>query len=574
MKINTKIVLHVAVALMSTSITLTALAVWQVNRTGRAVVDRIEKAGAEEIARTKSDGEKQLQVFREEILQVKKDTARSQVQLALSMVQKAVKDLHTEEFRSYRDEIKEAMVAEQKQAVSKTLGELRFGPEDKDCFWVNDLSPTLLVHPYRTDLVGKNLSEYRDPGGKRVFVEFVSLCREKGEGFVDHSWPKYDTEQVQPTLSFVRLFKDWGWIVGTGFYLDDVEALVEKKRDEIRGNVREASLAVQQQVDSTRVEIRKDVKRVLSLVTAVTCVLLGMVLLISYLFTRRNIDRPLSRVIGGLKEASEHVSSASEQVSVYSHSLAEGASEQAASIEETSSSLEQMASMTKQNAEHAYQANALIEEANRIVERANQSMSELTASMGEISTASEETSKIIKTIDEIAFQTNLLALNAAVEAARAGEAGAGFAVVADEVRNLAMRAADAARNTAVLIEGTGRKVEEGTGILSKANEAFLDVATSAKRVAELVAEITVASGEQAQGIEQINKAVAQMDRVVQQNAAHAEESSSAAEEMSIQAEQMKGMVNQLGSIVGGTRRVEAGEKVSEAAQPPARAILK
>jgi methyl-accepting chemotaxis protein len=193
-----------------------------------------------------------------------------------------------------------------------------------------------------------------------------------------------------------------------------------------------------------------------------------------------------------------------------------------------------------------------MKDANRVVTKANDSMADLTTSMEEISTASEETSKIIKTIDEIAFQTNLLALNAAVEAARAGEVGAGFAVVADEVRNLAMRAADAARNTADLIEGTVKKVKEGGGLVAATDEAFAEVAANASKVGELVGEIAAASNEQAEGIEQVNKAVVEMDKVVQQNAANAEESASASEGMSAQAEQMKGFVDDLVVLVDGS----------------------
>jgi len=179
--------------------------------------------------------------------------------------------------------------------------------------------------------------------------------------------------------------------------------------------------------------------------------------------------------------------------------------------------------------------------------------------MEEISGASEETSKIIKTIDEIAFQTNLLALNAAVEAARAGEAGAGFAVVADEVRNLALRAAGAAKNTEGLIEGTVKKVNDGSELVNRTNEAFQQVAESASKVGELVSEIAAASNEQAQGIEQVNRAVFEMDKVTQQNSANAEELSSAAGEMNAQAEQVNGFVNELIALVGGSRK-EAGSK--------------
>ena len=269
-------------------------------------------------------------------------------------------------------------------------------------------------------------------------------------------------------------------------------------------------------------------------------------------FAIRSITRPLRDAITGLSEGAAQVAAASGQVSSASQELAEGASEQAAAIDETASSLEEMASMTGQNADNAKQANQLMTGTTQTVSRASETMDKLTTSMGEISRASEETSKIIKTIDEIAFQTNLLALNAAVEAARAGEAGAGFAVVADEVRNLAMRAAEAAKNTSNLIEGTVKKVKEGSELVEKTDTKFREVALSVGKSGELVGEITAASQEQAQGIEQINKAVSEMDKVVQRNAANAEKAASASEEMNAQAYQVNEFVGALRSLVDGS----------------------
>ena len=206
-----------------------------------------------------------------------------------------------------------------------------------------------------------------------------------------------------------------------------------------------------------------------------------------------------------------------------SRRLAEGATQQAAAIEETAASLEEMAAKAKMSADNATEADNLMKDAAAVVRSSNQSMERLTSSMEEISEASGETQKIVKTIDEIAFQTNLLALNAAVEAARAGEAGGGFAVVADEVRNLAMRSANAARDTAALIEDTVNKVQNGSDLVNATAEGFGEVTRNATKVGELLSEIAIASREQARGVEEINSTAGHMDEVVQQNAASAQE---------------------------------------------------
>jgi len=288
------------------------------------------------------------------------------------------------------------------------------------------------------------------------------------------------------------------------------------------------------------------------------------------IFLTLMITRPVNRIVEGMTEGADQVAAASSQVSASSQHLAEGASEQASSLEETSASLEELSSMSKQNADNAGQAKAMMGEAKTVVDKANRQMSDLIEAIGEITRSSEETGKIIKTIDEIAFQTNLLALNAAVEAARAGEAGAGFAVVADEVRNLALRSAEAAKNTSNLIEKTIKAVHNGNQLTTATQEAFKANAEISGKVNQLVDEIATASEEQAHGVDQINTAVAEMDKVTQRTAANAEESASASEELNAQAMQMRGFVEELMAVVGGSGAASSSSPLVQAAAPAPR----
>lgn len=267
-------------------------------------------------------------------------------------------------------------------------------------------------------------------------------------------------------------------------------------------------------------------------------------------FINRSVNKTLQRVIHGLQTAFKELTDASAHVMSASQYFSERSSEQASTLEETSGSLEEMASTVRQNADNVQNADVIMKNSVTDVNDAGTALTRMTRFIEEISEASEETRKIIETIDEIAFQTNLLALNAAIEAVNAGEAGAGFAVVAEEVRSLAMKTAEAAKNTAALIENTVRKIHDGSELISEANEAFGRVRIIGRRVGKLLGKIAKASDEQARGIHQINNSAAEMDKRVQQNASNAQDLAATSEEMNSQAVQVNGFIEELAILTG------------------------
>lgn len=267
-------------------------------------------------------------------------------------------------------------------------------------------------------------------------------------------------------------------------------------------------------------------------------------------FMVRQMMQMISSAITGVNEGAEQVASAATQISDSSQQLAEGAQEQAASVEEVTSSLAQTKATVDQNAENAREADMLSKDANESAKMGYDHIRELTTSMEEINDSSRKIANIIKTIDEIAFQTNLLALNAAVEAARAGEHGLGFAVVAEEVRNLAQRSAEAAKNTAEIIEQSIDQVKKGNDITTETNKAFEEILEKVKKTGDITGEIAMASKEQAVGVNQITEAMDQVDQVTQTMASNSEESAASSEEMSAQAIQMKSAIGQVANIFG------------------------
>ncbi len=331
-------------------------------------------------------------------------------------------------------------------------------------------------------------------------------------------------------------------------YCNNVEK-ESKIQQDLRSNVNNSINRIEAKQNSSISNFATSVNNSLMIILFVL-VGISIIAFIISIFNSISISGALKRIIGGLYTSSNQVKEASDQLSSSSQKMAEGTSEQASSLEETSSSLEEMASQVKQNSNNANQTEQSSQEMNQLAEEAVNAVTRMRETIDEIQNASEKTSKIIKTIDDIAFQTNLLALNAAVEAARAGDAGKGFAVVAEEVRNLAQKSAEAANDTSQLIEQSQNSTAKGVSVMEEVSKNLQRLKDSSNSVNNLISDISAASKEQSQGIEQINNAVSEMDKVVQQNASDSEESASAAEELSSQARELENMIEELVNLVG------------------------
>jgi hypothetical protein len=434
-------------------------------------------------------------------------------------------------------ELSEAADEAQRGALIKDLEKLKAEYQDRQEYWLKQLAEG----PLKTAMVEtahKPAVKFYSCLENEFIPALKSGNREEGKKILREKLGPFYRDQRQGVDLVVKLSEER--------YKQDQAQLDDNLRlskDKIAANARAAWIILGATVAAV----------VLGCVTLGACIAKG-------------ITRTVMKSVEQVRHLSEQIHSATVQVAAASQSLAEGATEQAAGLEETSSSLEEMSSMTKQNADNAQGANTLATQARQAAGTGSESMSRMNAAILEIQKGSDETAKIVKVIDEIAFQTNLLALNAAVEAARAGEAGKGFAVVAEEVRNLAMRSAEAAKNTARMIEESVKNAQNGVDIANEVSKVFQEIVQSVGKTTDLVREIADASQEQAKGIDQVNTAVAQMDKVTQQNAANAEESASASEELSTQAESMNEVVMELAGLVGGASRHDRPEPAPSQAQ--------
>ena len=454
--------------------------------------------------------------------------------------------------KEYGEQVAAGTISEaeaKKQALFR-IKALRYG--QSGYFTVFD-SHKVLMNPIKLELIGVNVSDFKDAQGTPFLVNAINEVKANGAGFVEFMWAKPGEQQPVPKLSYSVGYKPWDWTLMTGLYIDDViNAFIKNLWQSVilfAFIVFGLSSIVFMILRSIENSIGGDpsyVKYIADNIAAgnlTVSVNLKNNDRLSILHAIKVMHDNLADIVGKVRVGTDTIATASSQIAAGNMDLSSRTEEQASSLEETAASMEELTSTVKQNADNARQANQLAMSASDVAVKGGAVVSQVVDTMASINDSSKKIVDIISVIDGIAFQTNILALNAAVEAARAGEQGRGFAVVASEVRNLAQRSAAAAKEIKILIGDSVDKVVAGSKLVGEAGKTMDDVVASVRRVTDIMSEITAASEEQSAGIEQVNQAITQMDEVTQQNAALVEEAAAAAESLQDQARNLSQVVN-------------------------------
>ncbi|WP_296655886.1 methyl-accepting chemotaxis protein [Rhodoferax sp.] len=422
------------------------------------------------------------------------------------------------------------------RTASETVRAMRYS--GVEYFWINDMQPKMVMHAARPELDGQDLSSFKSPTGQFIFNDFVKQVQAGGAGFVPYLWPKPGQDMPVQKVSYVKGFAPWGWVIGSGVYVDTVDATVWARTLALAGGALLLGLIML----GIGVVISRSILRQLgaepAYATGITRRIAEGDLAVdihlapgdnsSLLHGIMDMRDKFADIVRQVRQGAEAVSTASAEIAQGNNDLSARTESQASALEQTAASMTQLSTTVGLNADSATKASQMAVSASGVAERGGQVVADVVDTMRGINEASRRISDIIQVIDGIAFQTNILALNAAVEAARAGEQGRGFAVVASEVRSLAGRSAAAAKEIKSLIQTSVDRVSTGTALVDQAGNTMSEVVSSIGQLTGIVAEISSSSREQSIGVAQVGDAVVQMDQVTQQNAALVEQMAAAA----------------------------------------------
>lgn len=470
----------------------------------------------------------------DQAMQERMDATREHVEIAHGVVAWA-----------YSKEASGELPQEEAQKLAKSaVSKLRYNKEEY--FWINDMRPYVVMHPIKPDLDGKDVGDLKDPNGLKLFKAFADVVARDGQGFVPYLWPKPGYEKPVPKLSFVKGFAPWGWVVGSGIYVDDLR-VAQAKRLYLVGGVLVVLLLIVLYIFICFYKVNKGGLAVVSM---------HLNQLSDGDLRRRPInpwgkDEPamlildlhkvyksMHELIRGVRHSARELAMTSSEISRASFDLSSRTENAASNLAQQAAAMEQIGSQVAETASKTAAAARTAGENAQVADRGGKVILDVVHTMQEIHASSSKINDIIGVIDSIAFQTNILALNAAVEAARAGEQGRGFAVVATEVRLLAGRSAEAAKEIKSLIGESVERVKAGTKVVESAGATMKDVVANAKEINNYLDEISTATSQQAKAVEEVVKAIHDLDSNTQQNAALVEQTSAASGALHEQAEKL------------------------------------
>ena len=546
MTINTRIMFITSISVLLTAIIIGSFSLLTLQDNKQLSTSKLKELSSCNINNAKKICEKNSKLFRNELMNEKKESLKANID-SISSIIESIQNI------SGIDNIEK-----EKKIVLDIVKNSRYGSDGKDYFWINDLNSVMVMHPYKPTLAGKDLSDFEDPKGKHIFIEFSKVCKENGSGFVDYYWPRYDSDAPQPKLSYVKLIKRYGWVIGTGVYIDDIDKKMTKRKQEIDSLVNDTVGKSEKDLLQTSQIFDKQFVKTRNISILLSVIIMFVILVPYYYILKQKISNPLvntvdftshisnfdftqnidtdrndeigilqkslstmvnklSSMIGNISEGMKTLASSSTELTAISDSLCNGADmsskksknvnhialnmkEKMESVVNTtqkaSDSITNVVSAVENMTDTINKISSNYEKARSITGEAVLFSKNASNKIHEFGKVAKEISSVTQTITDISEQTNLLALNATIEAARAGESGKGFAVVANEIKELAKQTAGATDEIIMQISGIQQSIKESVEQIDKITNIIVDVN-------EIVTSIASATDEQSNNIQEI-----------------------------------------------------------------------